>query len=66
MIRHISKKYRAVILLPFVMLNCSTTVQQTNDFKLERSIPMPSVKGRIDHMDVQRSQQGPASTRLLN
>lgn len=52
MIKHLYKKYSTPILLSVILLNCSTTVQQTDDLKLEKTIPMPSVKGRIDHMDV--------------
>jgi hypothetical protein len=52
MIKRLYKKYSTAILLSVVLLNCSTTVQQSNDLKLEKVIPISSVKGRIDHMDV--------------
>ena len=52
MIRFLHKKYAMMILVSAVLLNCSTTVQQSDELKLEKAISLPSVKGRIDHMDV--------------
>ena len=46
------KKYVMIILASAILLNCSTTVQQSDELKLEKVISLPSVKGRIDHMDV--------------
>jgi DNA-binding beta-propeller fold protein YncE len=52
MIRFRYKKYAMMILVSAVLLNCSTTVQQSDELKLEKAISLPSVKGRMDHMDV--------------
>jgi DNA-binding beta-propeller fold protein YncE len=57
MIRHLYKKYSPAVLLSVLLLNCSTTVEQTDDLKLEKTIPIPLVKGRIDHMDVNLKDQ---------
>ena len=52
MIKHLYKKYTTVIIVSAVLLNCSTTIQQSDELRLEKAISLPSVKGRIDHMDV--------------
>jgi hypothetical protein len=52
MIGFLHKKYTIMILVSAVLLNCSTTVQKSDELKLEKAITLPSVKGRIDHMDV--------------
>lgn len=52
MITFLHKKYALMILVSAVLLNCSTTVMQSDELKLEKAIALPSVKGRIDHMDV--------------
>jgi len=52
MMKHLYKKYSTAFLVSVILLNCSTTVRQTNDLKLEKVIRLSSVKGRIDHMDM--------------
>lgn len=52
MISFLHNKYAMMILVSGVLLNCSTTVQQSGELKLEKVISLPFVKGRIDHMDV--------------
>src|SRR5437773_1444789 len=52
MIKQPYKKYSTAFLVLTILLNCSTTVEPTNDLKLEKVIPLSSVTGRIDHMDV--------------
>jgi WD40 repeat protein len=52
MIKHLYKKYTTIILVSVVLLNCSTTIHQSDELKLIKAISLPSVKGRIDHMDV--------------
>jgi DNA-binding beta-propeller fold protein YncE len=52
MIKYFYKKYSTIILISVTLLNCSTTVQQTGELRLDKIIPMTSVKGRIDHLDV--------------
>src|SRR6266542_3844754 len=57
MIMPFSKKYSTAILLAAILFNCSMDVQQTGDLKLEKTISLPLVKGRIDHMDVNLKDQ---------
>jgi len=52
MIRFLYRKYAMIILVSAVLFNCSTTVQQSDEHKLEKVISLHSVKGRIDHMDM--------------
>jgi DNA-binding beta-propeller fold protein YncE len=52
MIKFLHKKYAMMILVLAILLNCSPTVQQSGELKLEKVISLQSVKGRIDHMDM--------------
>jgi hypothetical protein len=59
-------KAQEAIALKMVLLAWTSSVQANGSLKLEQTIPLPDIKGRIDHLSLDVAGQRPFVSALGN